>query len=225
MSNVAAKPRPAAPFPLALAIAAAVVTGLGPAAATLNVQWGVDARPDALRYAWIYTNIFIAAVLMLVWPAIALTPKRRDSLLWDLPAIALAAIPALALAAFLSNVTAERILQTLTVQAGLAVFMAGMLTWQARAAVAIAAAAAVLTLALPLVAYLDMEFLGGSATWSLASPLITAASAAAGVDFQLCAWVVAAYALVGGVLMAWPRKNTSWPEGPSGSLWPKGPSR
>ena len=196
------------PFPLTLCLAATITAGLGLSASALNVQWGAEPpSADALRLAWPYINLALVAVIFLVWPATVLNdPRASASLLWHLPAIALATTPALALAAWLSSVDALPLLHTLTLQASFALFMLGLLNLRNQSPArqtAIATVGVLLVLVLPLLAYLQLEFLGHPATlFPLASPPLALLSASPSTW-----WTAAVYALLGSLLLALPAKK------------------
>src|ERR1035437_9021492 len=86
-------------FPLALAAAGIIATGLALLASACRIQWGaVPPAPDALPFAWLYVNLAMIWTWLLLWPAMALgsTPPHsapRAALALQLLTLLVAAIP------------------------------------------------------------------------------------------------------------------------------------
>lgn len=195
-------------FPLGLCIATASATGLGLAASALNLQWGAQVSySDALPFAWVYTNLGLLAALLLIWPAAALRgagPTRRpDALTWDVPAMVLAAAPALALAAWIAGVSLLMIANTLAVQAATGLLVLGLLMWRGQSAgvqATLATFLAALLLTPPVLAYLQIEYFGQRAAWLAFTPAAALLAATRGAPDVL--WLAAGYAILGVLLIS-----------------------
>lgn len=197
-------------FPIGLCCATLIVTGLGLAASVLGVQWGAaEPRSDALDFAWRYVNVALGATWFVIWPAAAFAPdttdeRLRDRLCWQLAAIGVGAIPALGVAGWLSLTPWGTVARVLAMQMGFAIFVLGALaignrerTWQI-----VTTTLAVIYLTTPALAYLQLEFLGGTPTdWQWAIPAWGLAADGGG-------WAVAlGYALVGGLSWTFVRRS------------------
>jgi hypothetical protein len=200
-------------FPLALAIAGIVATGLGLAASALAIQWGASApKPDALEFSWQYVNVALVCTFMLVWPAISLERARlgKGTLLWDLAVLLLAATPAMGVAAFLTQVTLRMILLSAALQIAFAMFAAGAMAWRrAIGPGVIAGTLAAVAVALPIMGYVWAEFFPAAAqSWRTFIPAVAASRAADAQFGSLFWWIVGSYALLGfGMWGAAPREE------------------
>jgi len=204
-------------FPLGLCILGITSTSSGLLAAALSVKWGA-APPtgDALPFAWLYVNVMLAFTWLIVWPAVALRPNRTGGpaltrlLVNDAAALAIAAVPALGTAAFLSDIINFTTTLVVFQQAGIALFSMGVL------AVSIsgrdkyptlpglaAGLLATLTCAAPVFAFLWSNFFPRAPQgWSSALPLVAIHRAARNTSSSNAGWwIAAAYAFVGTALI------------------------
>jgi len=187
-------------FPLGLAAAGIVATGIGLVLSAAGVQWGAaPPAKDALDLSWIYVNIALAWTWLLVWPAIGLGRGKlgHGALLWDLLVLVVAAIPAMAVSGFLSSITGRMAGDFAALQLAIALLAMGMMAWRKRVgAGAIAAVLATLAVALPVAGYVWAEFFpGASQAWRGFIPVVAVArGAGVGTPFW---WIVGAYAVIG----------------------------
>lgn len=172
----------AAPTGLGLVAAALLMPGMGLSAAALNMQWG--ARPvghDAFGLAWWYVNVGVAANWFLLWPAVVFRATAGDGAprraTWiHLAALIVAVIPALSVAAYLAEAHAATVGQTLMLQALFAAGCGAVLArrWASQTGrTLVAGTLATLLVVLPVVVYLQAEFLPGvGRAWAAAVPLL-----------------------------------------------------
>jgi hypothetical protein len=194
-------------FPLEIATAGIVATGVGLMASALGVQWGAHAPdPDALELSWIYVNVAMAWTWLLVWPAVGLCRERFDSviLLWDFLVLLACSIPAMGVAAFLSNVTPQMIGTMALLQVALGLFAMGAMNWRDTiGAGIISASLAVLGVATPIAAYIWMEFFpAASQAWIAFVPIVAITRVAKDAADTLTWWTAGSYAFLGLILWA-----------------------
>jgi len=152
-------PLPPPPFPLDLAIANLLTTGVALALAAANCQWSTH-TPDALPHAWAYVNIAQLLATLALWPALSLSRKTLVSPLIDAATLIIATIPTLAIAALLSDITLTAALPILAVQLALILFTLGVLQWRTRIPLSlIAGTLTALATVTSIFAYLWPEFL------------------------------------------------------------------
>jgi hypothetical protein len=192
-------------FPLTLAIAAIIATGLGLAASALAIQWGASTpTPDALESSWQYVNIALVWTFILVWPAISLNRARlgKATLLLELAVLLVAATPAMGIAAFLTQVTIHMILFSAALQIAFALFAAGAMAWRRTIGPGvIAGILAAVAVALPIAGYIWAEFFpAASQSWRTFIPTVAASRAADSQFSPLFWWVLGTYALIGFAL-------------------------
>jgi len=157
-------------YPLSLCLASVMMTAAGLSAAAMDVQWGAaPASGNGLRLAWVYVQVMAAATWLLVWPAAALRPSRREvlavrELLWQVAAMWVGMIPAMVAAGFVSATPVGTVVTALALQAaasGLMVSVLAMLgRWRspATSAVIVGGLAAVV-IGGPIAAFLWRELL------------------------------------------------------------------
>jgi hypothetical protein len=134
---------------------------------------------------------------------------RRGMRLFDL-IFFIAALPAMLLAQWLSSASAVNVFQSLVFQIALATAMTGTLLWSGASharQLLVAVTAAALALALPLLTYLQLEFLGGSSAWSSISPLVASARLASGGSETVVTLIYFILGIAMIALSAAPRKS------------------
>jgi hypothetical protein len=202
-------------FPLGLCLAGLIVSGLGLSACVLGVQWGpATGESEILDRAWLYVNLSVALLTLLVWPALRLrgtphpadSPQPRETLaasLWELCTLAIAVIPALGVAAWLSATPGWSLARMIALQLGFATLGLGAVAWRKhpRWHAAIAGLLVLLTLILPLLAYLQAEFApAASRAWFAATPLLTVVDVATNSTAPIAWWMAALWTAAGVIL-------------------------
>jgi len=175
-------------FPLTLALATILTTGTALALTALNIQWS-HPTPDALPLAWTYANVSMLLTTLTLWPI-----RKTPTPLLDAATIIITAIPALTVAALLSNITLTTALPTLTTQLALILLTLGTLQWRTHIPQPlIAATLTTLAAVAPIFAYLWPEFLPAAPqSWLTIIPAI----AITHTSF----WPAILYALLGSIL-------------------------
>ncbi len=215
-------PPPDRPSPV-FCIAAIALTGLGLLAAGLGIKWGAAPPPgDALRSSWFYVNIMLLATWLVFWPA---WPPRSNppagraaQMLGQWSCLALGAIPALCVSAFLSGVTFRVAAAPLLMQLAFSLFAAGLLTFAHRTrrpstAAAAACILSALALAGPVLLFIASNFFPKiNGNWAAALPAIclsqTLSPAASGSAMPHApALAAATYALIGLILLLAARRK------------------
>lgn len=208
---------------------ALLVNGAALSAAVLGIQWGAaPPRVNALPLVWGYVHLAVGASYFLLWPTLALRfsplaygrplSSALTSLYWDFSALILAAIPSVGCAAWLGEVPPDILWSTLALQGGLGLFVLGILAWREvgpRTQGSLALLLTTLFLLLPLVGYLQREFLPGTpAAWQLAAPAFAIAHAAWNGAAILTYWLAGIYAALGLLLLAIPYPTLVSPSAP-----------
>lgn len=197
-------------FSLPICLAGLIVSGLGLSACVLGVQWGpATGETEILDRAWLYVNFSIALLTLLVWPALRLrgAPQPRETFaarVWELCTLAIAVVPALGVAAWLSATPGWSLARMLTLQLGFAILGLGATAWRrhTRWHATIAGLLVLLTLILPLLAYLQAEFApAASRAWFIAAPLLTVVDVATD-SHAATAWPMAAVWTAAGLALA-----------------------
>jgi hypothetical protein len=196
-------------FPLGLCMAGIVTTGAGLAASACGLRWGAgSAQADALDVAWLYVNVAMMWTILALWPAVAMgraadVRRGRGGLFRDFAVLAAAAIPAMAVAAFLSGVSGSTACKALAVHAGAALLAAGAMAWRGRIGPAVIAGfLGGLAMVLPMVAYAWGEFFPAAGKgWMALVPMLAIDRAAEGSAGSVIWWVAASYAVMGTMLL------------------------
>ncbi len=169
-------------FPLGICIATLATTGVGLWAALASVQWGAgQPRADALAFGLNYVNLALGAIWFLVWPAAIYRQGVSNDIIpsrlrLQILTILISAIPAMGIAAWLSMATTNELAQSIGLQLSFAFFSFGLLAFGRRSTcwqISIASVLAFLYLAMPAVAYLQLEFLPAiSSHWMRVIPAL-----------------------------------------------------
>src|SRR6185437_12913367 len=135
------------------------------------------------------------------WPAISLNRARlgKTTLLLELAVLLVAGIPAMGIAAFLTQVTLRMILLAAALQIAFALFAAGAMAWRRTIGPGvIAGTLAAFAVALPIAGYVWAEFFpAASQSWRTFIPTVAASRAADNQFAPLFWWIVGTYALIG----------------------------
>jgi hypothetical protein len=189
-------------FPLGIASAGIVATGLGLVVSAMGVQWGASPpAPDALQMSWVYVNVALVWTWLLAWPALGLKRPQggRLVLAWDFAALLVAAIPAMGIAAFLSGVNERMAWMATALQLAVGIFAMGAMAWRRFAGAGfVAGLLTAVGAALPVMGYAWAEFFpAASQAWRAFIPAVAAARIAGGELESPFWWVIGAYALLG----------------------------
>ena len=196
-------------FPLGLCLAAMATVGVGIAAVVMGVQWGAASpRAEILDAMWLYVNVCVTVVILCVWPAMRMRGLAQampsgapaplgmapgePSLVWDLCTLAVAFVPALAVAAWASDVAGARVWQMVVLQLSFSVLAMGTMTWWKREGLQAWMTLGLLMalVGLPLAAYVQADFFPAAGRgWFGYSPLLAIYDAAHGESV----WGVAAF--------------------------------
>jgi hypothetical protein len=168
------------------------------------VQWGAArTSADGLPATWVYVSIALALMWCVVWPAV----PRKGKLGWRLIAVAIGAIPAIIVGAWVTDAGAAAVTKLALLQSAMGVLALGVIAAAERAKAVLLLLPA-LSLAGPVAAFVASDFVPSLwSGWQRVVPTIAAArvSVRGTMPTAELALIATLYAVSGITLFIWAR--------------------